>query len=151
MLDSGAELNLCTKALAALAGLDGTGTHLQLAVAGGSTTSVTKEKVVTFQLQAMKGSYISPVLQATTVKKITQDLREVPIDISKYPHLQNIEFTEEFPRQLVAVDLMIGLPDYNMLICTGQPIKGKRGEPMALPTKLGNVLTGEFQGTVNKF
>jgi hypothetical protein len=39
---------------------------------------------------------------------------------------------------------MIGLPYYTMLLA-GTPITGKPKEPVALPTKLGYVLTGSYQ------
>jgi hypothetical protein len=85
------------------------------------------------------------MIQATTSRSVTNDLRPVPIDLKEFPHLQGVKFTEPFPRPAVQIDIMIGEPFYSMMIC-GMPIRGKPFQPAALPTRLGMVLTGSFSG-----
>ena len=148
-LDSGSEISLVTRKLAGMMGLDGERVELAMNVAGGGESATTLEKRVNLQIESLDGKYRSPKISATTVKTITKDLREVPVDTSKFDHLKNIKFTEEFPRAPAAVDIMIGLPWYNILVA-GMPIMGKPFEPMALPTKFGYVLTGTFPENSNK-
>lgn len=143
-LDGGSELNLIRRKLAQTMGLNGKSVTLQMNVAGGSETAPSKEKEVEFKLEAVNGKYTSPVISATTIKAISKDLREIPLVMDKFPHLRGLEFTEKFPRPTVEVDVMIGLPYYTMLLA-GTPITGKPKEPVALPTKLGYVLTGSYQ------
>ena len=143
-LDGGAELSLIRRKLAQTIGLNGKSVTLQMNVAGGSETAPTKEKEVEFRLEAIDGKYTSPVIAATTTKIISKELREIPLLMEKFQHLKGLEFTEKFPRPSAEVDVMIGLPYYTMLL-TGSPITGKPKEPVALPTKLGYVLTGSYQ------
>ena len=143
-LDGGSELSLIRRKVAQTTGLNGKSVTLQMNVAGGSETAPTKEKEVEFRLEAIDGKYTSPLITATTTKTISKDLREIPLNTENFPHLKGLEFTEKFPRATVEVDVMIGLPYYTMLI-TGAPISGKPKEPVALPTKLGYVLTGSYQ------
>ena len=138
-------------------GLNGKDTTLSLNVAGGGTTSETKEKEVSFCLESADGRYKTPTITATTTKTISTELREIPISTDKFPHLRGIKFTEDFPRGPTIVDVMIGVEHYNRLL-TGSPIKGKPDEPMALPTKLGYILTklgyiltGSFLGNEKRF
>ena len=148
-LDSGSEISLVTRRLAGTMGLEGERVELAMNVAGGGESATTCEKRVDLHLESLDGKYRSPKITATTVKTITKDLREVPVDPTKFEHLKNISFTENLPRAPASVDIMIGLPWYNILV-SGMPIMGKPFEPMALPTKLGYVLTGTFPENSNK-
>ncbi len=143
-LDGGAELSLITRKMAEIMGLDGKTVSLQLCVAGGSQLPTTQEKLVNFQLESLDGKYRSPTMEATTTKTITTDLREIPFEVSKFEHLKSLKFSDDFPRKSSVVDIMVGLPYYTMLLA-GKPITGKVNEPVALPTKLGYVLTGAFK------
>ena len=134
-------LKSVTRQMAAIMGLQGRPTTLQMNVAGGGETLPTKEKEVTFRLESLDGKYTTPLIEATTTSTISKGLRAIPIKISDFAHLRNLTFTETFPRGEVDVDIMVGLPYYNWLI-KDQPIMGQPSEPMALPTKLGMVLTG---------
>jgi hypothetical protein len=140
-LDPGSEVTLIRRDFAQIAGLKGKDVTLQLAVAGGGVTEQTKEMEVAFQLQSMDLRYVTPKMVATTTKTITKDLRAVDVSTDKFEHLKNIKFTEHFPRREVQVDILIGINHYTALI-TGEVIKGKPDEPVALATKLGYVLAG---------
>lgn len=144
-LDSGSEICLIRRDVAENVGLDGQSATLKMSIAGGGETAETKEKRVSFQLESLDGTYRTPMIQATTSRSVTNDLRPVPIDLKEFPHLQGVKFTEPFPRPAVQIDIMIGEPFYSMMIC-GMPIRGKPFQPAALPTRLGMVLTGSFSG-----
>jgi len=143
-LDSGSEISLITRDLVNKMGLAGTPTQLRLHVAGGGEPQSSQERNVSIQLEALDGSYISPPIEMTTKKKVTEKLREVPVDPKAFAHLQSISFAEELPRKSAPVDILLGLPYYHLVV-SGLPIMGKPDQPMALPTKLGYVLTGSFQ------
>ena len=153
VIDTGAEISLITRNLATKMGLNGKSTSLLINTAGGGTTASSNEKLVKFQIAELEGRYISPQIEAITTKIITQNLREVPIDISKYPHLNGIKFTENFPRDSSEVDILLGVQYANILV-NGEPITSKtKGEkaPCAVPTKLGYILSGVFKGPRTKF
>ena len=140
-LDNGSEVTLMRRAFADMVGLMGRHVTLQMSVAGGGVTQPTQEKEVSFQLQSMDGKYITPKLVATTTKTITKELRAINVATEDYKHLKHIKFTEDYPRQEVEVDILIGVQYYTSLL-TGEIIKGKQDEPMAIATKLGYILTG---------
>jgi len=144
-LDGGSEVSLITRKTSEMMGLNGKPTTLQLHGVLGAETPPTKEKIVNFRLMSLDEKYKSVLIEATTTKSISKDLREVPVSIEDYDHLRNLKFTEEFPRKSTEVDIMVGLPYYAQLIA-GQPIKGKTHEPIAQPTRLGMILTGSFPG-----
>jgi hypothetical protein len=124
-------------------GLDGKPVMLQMNVVGDGITTPSKEWQVTFHLESSDGKYTSLVIQATTTKEINSGLCAVPVDLNKFNHLKHLQFTESFPGMESEVDVMVGLPYYTQLL-SGTPIRGLPHEPMALPTKLGYVLTGSF-------
>jgi hypothetical protein len=96
-LDSGSEILLETRRLAGTMGLESERVELAMNVAGGGESDTTFEKPVDLQLESLDGKYCSPKITATTVKTITKDLREVPVDPTKFEHLKNISFTENLP------------------------------------------------------
>ena len=74
----------------------------------------TKERNVTFKLMSLDGTFETQFLEATTVKQITKEVVPVPFDPHDLPHLANIQFTEDFPRdEHQQVDIMIGEPYYS--------------------------------------
>ena len=147
MLDSGADLNLLKRSVADMAGLEGRHTKLFLNLGGGMQSKPCNERIVNFRLASVDGKFLSEEIEATTAKTIAHHLRDVPVDISKYPHLREVQFTEEFPRPSAEVQVMIGLPTYTALV-TGRSVSGRKGEPSYLPTKLGNVLEGAIPGKI---
>ena len=141
--DGGSECNLIRREVAETLGLHGKSVSLKMTVAGGMETKPTQESRVKFKLASLNGDYISPEFEATTIKKVTSELREVPISTKQFSHLKDVTFTEEFPRQEAIVDIMIGEPIYSFLL-EDKTIKGKLGEPTAVKTKLGYMLGGSF-------
>ena len=122
-------------------GLDGPPHELHLTGVGGVILPSTKEKKVTFRLQSRAGDYVSPPIDAITKAQLTDTIRPVVINPAAYPHLKNCVFTEEYPRQPTTVDILIGIADFGNLL-TGSVLRGQPGEPVALQTKLGPVLSG---------
>ena len=140
-LDSGSELTLIRRGLAKEAGLQGKSVPFSMAVAGGGVTDQSIEQEVSFQLMSTDRRYVTQKLCATTSKQITRDLRPVDVDTSKYEHLKNLTFTEEFPRGERQVDVLVGVQYYTSLL-KGEVVKGLPNEPMAINTKLGYILSG---------
>jgi hypothetical protein len=65
----------------------------------------------------------------------------VDVDTSKYKHLKNLKFTEDFPRGECQVDVLVGVKYYTSFL-KGEVLKGLPNEPMAIYTKLGYILSG---------
>jgi len=140
-LDSGSEATLMRRDLAAKLGLNGPPHRLDLLGVGGIQLPPTDEKIVTFRLKSLKGDFISGEMKAYTKATLTEKIREIRIDPSKFEHLKNLDFTEEIPRKADEVDVLIGCNYYPHLMLDGI-IKGRDDEPVALSTKLGYVLSG---------
>lgn len=140
-LDSGSELTLIRRGLAKEAGLQGKSVPFSMAVAGGGITDQSMEQEVSFQLMSNDRRYVTQKMCATTSKQITRDLRPVDVDTSKYKHLKNLKFTEDFPRGERQVDVLVGVQYYTSLL-KGEVVKGLPNEPMAIDTKLGYILSG---------
>lgn len=147
--DSGSELNLMKRDIADKLGLDGQRTSLSMTLTGGEETQSKNEKIVNFRLGSLDGSYISPLIEATTIKKVTSDLRAVPVNPGNYPHLKDILLTETYPRQECQVHILIGEPWYSELT-SGNIVKGQINEPSAIQTKLGWMLGGSFPDSNKK-
>jgi hypothetical protein len=140
-LDSGSEVTLMRRDLASQLGLEGPSHTLSLVGVGGVPIPSTKEKIVTFRLQSLKGDYQSGDMKALTKESLTEKIREVKVDTSKFDHLRGLEFADEIPRKATEVDVLIGVDYYGALV-TGGVIQGKPDEPVALQTKLGFILSG---------
>ena len=139
--DSGSELTMIRRDLAQRLGLDGPCFSLNLRGVGGVQLPSTQEKRVKFRLASLSGDYASHPIEGVTRSKLTDRLREVNLDFTKYPHLQGLNLAEELPRGRVDVDILIGIADYNQLV-TGPVLAGEPGEPVAMGTRLGFVLSG---------
>lgn len=140
-LDSGSELTMIRRDLAKRMGLNGPAFDLSLTGIGGVNVPPSKERLVSLKLMSRKGDYVSPELKAVTKTELTGRLRKADIDLKAFSHLKDIEFTEEFPREEVTVDILIGVADFGILT-DGEVIRGNPGEPVAMATKLGYVLCG---------
>ena len=145
-LDPGSEICLIRRQLAQTMGLSGRSVTLQMKVTGGGITSPSHERDVGFCLESLDGRYKTQEIEATTIKEITATIRDIPFGVSDFPHLDGLSFTEHYPRTSSTIDILIGIPEYNNLV-TGLPIKGKPNEPVALPTRLGYVLSGSYEST----
>ena len=174
LLDSASVISLIRRKICKCLGIQGQPTKLSLSVAGGNSTSVTSETVVEIQLQSLDESYISPVFVAYTTKHVTKDIPPVTLDITQYSHLQNIQFTEDYPQVSSSViDVIVDSTLFFQL--TGQtkaslypePLSSNisprpaaygqmedsaetpLGTPEVLNTKLGPVLIGTYYSSTN--
>ena len=143
-LDPGSEICLIRRQLAQTMGLGGRSVTLQMKVTGGGITSPSHERDVGFCLESLDGSYKTQEIEATTIKEITARIRDIPFGLSEFPHLDGLSFTEDYPRSSSNIDILVGIPEYNNLV-TGLPIRGKPNQPVALPTRLGYVLSGSYE------
>ena len=139
--DSGSELTLIKRDLAERLGLDGPCYSLHLRGVGGIQLPSTQEKSVQFRLASLQGDYTSHPIEGVTKARLTDKLREIQLDFSQFPHLQGLNLAEDIPRGRVAMDILIGIADYNQLV-TGPIVAGEPGQPVAMKTKLGYVLSG---------
>ena len=139
--DSGSELTLIKRDLAQRLGLDGPCYSLHLRGVGGIQLPSTQEKRVQFRLASLQGDYTSHPIEGVTKARLTDKLREIDLDFSRFPHLQGLNLAEEIPRGRVAMDILIGIADYHQLV-TGPIVAGEPGQPVAMKTKLGYVLSG---------
>ena len=77
-------------------------------------------------------------------EKLTVDMDPIHFDpTQKYPHLEDIEFADQYPRDATEIELLIG-NDYADNVQTGQRRMGKSGEPVAVQTIFGWVLSGRI-------
>jgi len=139
--DSGSELTMIRRDLAEKLGLDGPCYSLHLRGVGGVQLPSTQEKRVQFRLKSLTGDYESHPIEGVTRQKLVDRLREVKLDLSRFPHLQGLNLAEELPRGRVGVDILIGIADYSKLV-TGPVLEGEPGQPVAMGTRLGFVLGG---------
>ena len=139
-LDSGSEINLVRRKVARDA--EGAKTTAHLVVTTGASL-ISKERLVSFRLRSLDGTYTTPSFVATTLEKITDPLRPVDYDPKQVEHLQDIRFTEEYPTGPLPVDLLVGNEIVSELF-TGQIRKSEGYSACAKETKLGWILSGSF-------
>jgi len=139
--DSGSEITLIRRELTQKLGLDGPCHKLRLTGVGGISLQTTSEKRVKFRLESLAGDYTSHPIEAVTKEKLTEKLREIKVDLTKFPHLHDIHLADELPRSQAEVDVLIGIDQYSQLV-TGPSVTGEPNEPVAVKTKLGFVLSG---------
>ncbi len=141
-LDCGSELSLVRRDIARKIGLNGPKHHLQLQAVGGQKVPDSYERKVTFRLESVRGDYISSEIKAVTKETLTDRIRAVTVNPAEFSHLKDLEFTEEYPRKAVRVDVLIGT-DYYEDLMDEDIIRGGPGEPTAKATKLGLILCGK--------
>ena len=82
-------------------------------------------------------------IAACVVPKITEGLKIECVSVVKleYEHLKNLQFSDISTKEMVAIDVLTGA-DYLWYFQGGDIIKGQPGEPVAIKTVLGYVLSG---------
>ena len=94
----------------------------------------TKDKGCCFDMEAV----------VSQSKKLTVDMDPIHFDpAQKYPHLEDIEFADHYPRDAAEIELLIG-NDYADNVQTGRRRVGKSGDPIAIHTIFGWVLSGRI-------
>ena len=86
-------------------------------------------------------------IAACVIPKITEGLKSERVNAVKleYEHLNNLQFSDLSTKETVATDVLIGA-DYLWYFQGGDVIKGQPGEPVAIKTVLGYVLSGPVHG-----
>ena len=101
--------------------------------------------IVKVNLQTVDGGYFECEAVVSKSNKLIVDVDPInfnPCEI--YAHLEDIHFADIYPRQAAEVELLIG-NDYADLIETGAKRKGRRGQPFAINTIFGWVLSGKVE------
>ena len=120
-------------------------THLAVATAFSHEFSAPKLfDIVKISLQTREGQFFEMEAVVSQSEKLTVDMDPINMDPSKaYSHLQGIMFADCYPRDAAEIELLIG-NDYADMIETGAKRFGKSGEPVAVHTIFGWVLSGRI-------
>lgn len=83
-------------------------------------------------------------LTALVVNRITTPLPNFQLKTTTWPHITNVQLAD--PNFAIAseIDILLGADIFGSLIC-GLPKSGQPGEPCAIPTILGYILTGKVK------
>ena len=142
LLDGGANTALITRKAAKKLKLTGPVEEIHLSIAG-NMMYTSKERLVSFHLQSLDGSYETPFeIPAYTIEDIGQPFDPLPINPEEFPHLHDINFTEDYPiYEDRPFEILVAEPYYSALMCPAQS-QGEFDEPTAKLTKLGWILRG---------
>ena len=93
------------------------------------------------KLTSLGGKY-SEVIEVKTLPAITTIGNPAPLKLKQlFPHLKDVFFTDVTKKSVLEVDMLLG-SEHLAELQTGCIRKGKRGEPVAVKTKLGWTLMG---------
>ena len=86
------------------------------------------------------------VIEALVVPQICSPItNQMVTRVSQnYPHLKNLKLTDSFDEQLMNIDILIGTGFYHTFF-TDEIIRGKSNEPVALSSRFGWVLSGNYK------
>ena len=106
--------------------------------------------VVKVNLQTWGGGFFEFEAVVSKSNKLTVDMDPINFNpCTNYAHLKDIQFADDYPRQAAEVELLIG-NDYADLIQTGAKRGGRKGEPFAIHTIFGWVLSGKIDQEVTR-
>ena len=101
------------------------------------------------KLTSLDGKY-SDVLEVKTLPAITTIGNPAPLKLKQlFPHLKDLFFTDVTQKLVLEVDMLLG-SEHLAELQTGCIRKGKRGEPVAVKTKLGWTLMGSTNQCAKK-
>lgn len=81
-------------------------------------------------------------VEALVVKQVTSPLPNFTLDRHDFPHLKHLVLADPKFYMSSKIDILLGADIFATLI-NGNPIFGQAGEPVALQTKLGYILSGQ--------
>ena len=143
LLDTGSTVTLINRSTALRAGLVGKSCQLNLMVVGGRKKR-TLEQEVEFRLQSLDHSFTTNFYTATTCKIVTT-VSPVKLDLDRFPHLKNVNFTEHYPQTHESViDILADVEIFWDLVTKVVKPESTISQPSLVVTKLGNVLAGAF-------
>ncbi|GFW95012.1 integrase catalytic domain-containing protein [Trichonephila clavipes] len=85
-------------------------------------------------------------VKALLVSKVTSAMPNFPIKY-EWPHIKYLTLADPTFYIENEIDILLGA-DVFMTLISGTPIMGPKGTPSALPTKLGNLLSGTIKAAV---
>ena len=108
--------------------------------------------VVKISLQTKtKDRYFEMEAIVSQSDKLTVDMDQINFNPNQtYPHLREIQFADTYPRKAAEVELLIG-NDYADVIQTGRKKLGNIGEPVAVETVFGWVLSGKVSQSASRY
>ena len=144
LLDSASNQQLVTHQIADFMKLSGPRVHLAMCTTGNDIKTFAREREVSYYLEALDGSYRTDLIEGVTIPQISQVVRSIDIDVSKYEHLRNLSgYTESYPvKESSFISCMLAEPIYSW-IKINDVIRGKNMfEPMAQQCLLGTSVMG---------
>ncbi len=141
LMDSGSTTNLIQRHVAAHMALQGDPVYLQVNVAGGKTSTTTKEKNVTFYLESLDGKWQSEEMAATTMNQVVKPLQPKQIDLETYPQTRGIQLIDPPTNKKSEIHLLLGEPYFSQYTI-GPHVMGGIDEPGVVNTVFGFVLCG---------
>ena len=147
MFDSGSHRSFITPRIVRTAGLQPVRREwVEISTFGQQATDRGLKEVFSVDLQCVRGGECIQI-EAYLVPTISQ-IRNEHVELRKheYPHLQNLWFSDVSTREeSLEIELLIGA-DYLWSFQEGRTIRGERGDPVAVETRLGWVLSGPVKG-----
>ena len=146
LLDSGSQVCLMRRAVADHLGFCGPTKTLELCGIGNTPVINKHEFEVQFRLEAIDGSYVTEPIVGCTIPKISRDLSAIYVAPQLYPHLKDINFTENYPwkpdGRKEIIDVLLGEPVQTFLSKGGPRVGESMDQPCAQNTHLGWTLAG---------
>lgn len=143
--DPGSQTSFVRQSVIDELGLDGKSVKIAVSGFGGEATKSTLRKRIAFTVAPIDKSGQPQCIEALTTPVICRPAEAVDIHPTRWCHLRNIAFPEEFPREEQEIDVLIGLDFYYSFV-TRDIVRGGSREPVAVRTTLGWVFCGPTGG-----
>ncbi|KAL9956140.1 hypothetical protein ACROYT_G037576 [Oculina patagonica] len=143
--DPGSQTSFVRQSVIDELGLDEKSVKIAVSVFGGEATKSTLRKRIALTVAPIDKSGQPQGIEALTKPVICRPAEAVDIHPSRWSHLRNIVFPEEFPREEQEIDVLIGL-DFYYYFVSRDIVRGGSSEPVAVRTTLGWVFCGPTGG-----
>ncbi|XP_078363870.1 uncharacterized protein LOC144648110 [Oculina patagonica] len=128
--DAGSQTSFVRQSVIDELGLDGKRVKIAVSGFGGEATKSTLRKRIALTVAPIDKSGQPQCIEALTAPVICRPAEAVDIHPSRWSHLRNIVFPEEFPREEQEIDVLIGLDFYYSFV-TRDIVRGGSSEPVA--------------------
>ncbi|XP_078357270.1 uncharacterized protein LOC144642154 [Oculina patagonica] len=143
--DPGSQTSFVRQSVIDELGLDGKSVKIAVSGFGGEATKSTLRKRIALTVAPIDKSGQPQCIEALTTPVICRPAEAVDIHPSRWSHLRNKVFPEEFPREEQEIDVLIGLNFYYSFV-TRDIVRGGSSELVAVRTTLGWVFCGPTGG-----
>ena len=147
LFDTGAQTSYVSKRVADKLGLETVQTdNLVIATFGAEKQRVKAVNLVKLTVRKEETNFETN-MNVYAVPKICSELKSQDIESAKrkYPHLNGIEFADrEAEGSVMEIDLLIG-SDYMWEFMEDKTVRGEPGQPVAISTKVGWLLSGPVE------